>query len=460
MEPGQEVVVGVSGGPDSLCLLDCLDQLGYRPIVAHFDHRLRADSAEDAEFVREVARSYRLPYHLGREDVIKADGGIEQAARQLRYRYLNQVAEQTGITAVAVGHTADDQAETVLMHLLRGAGSAGLGGMGASTALNGITNLDAAEGRRLIRPLLEVAREETLAHCGTVGLEPRIDSTNADPRFSRNRLRNELIPILRTYNPRIQETLVRTAKVMAAETEAIEAMVDSNWTRWVAEPGKGALALTYKEMRKAPVAVQRAAMRRAIFQLKPGMRDLGFDSIERAIESMAARRRLSLAGGLELVPMGGETILKFQGEPVPITGMPQLSTARPVNLEIPFSLELAQSWVLSGERVQDAGAGAEGRTDAWFDEQILAGHLTVRGPRPGDRITPLGMTGSVKLSDLFTNRKIPCPARKLWPVISSNAEILWVVGLHQSRSARILPDTHNAVHLRVLNKSGPKRESA
>ena len=458
LEPGQDVVVGVSGGPDSLCLLDCLNQLEYRPIVAHFDHRLRADSAQDAEFVREVARSYRLPYHLGRGDVIEAGGGIEQAARQLRYRHLIRVAEQTHVTAVAVGHTAADQAETVLMHLLRGAGSAGLRGMGASTGLNVITNLDAAEGRRLIRPLLEVAREDTLAHCRTVGLEPRTDPTNSDPRFFRNRLRNELMPVLRSYNPRIQETLVRTAKVMAAEAEAIEAMVDSNWARWVAEPGKGALALCYEKMRGAPVAVQRATVRRAIFQLKPGMRDLGFDSVERAIESMAAGRRLSLTGGLELVPMGGETILKFQGEPVPIMGMPQLSTTRPVNLEIPFSLELAQSWVLSGERVQDAGAGAEGRTEAWFDEEILAGDLTVGGPRPGDRFTPLGMTGSVKLSDLFANRKIPRPARERWPVISNNSEILWVVGLHRSRTAQISPDTHKAVHFRVLNESDLKLE--
>ena len=175
LKPRQSLVVGVSGGPDSLCLLDCLIRLNYRPVVAHFDHRLRETSAEEADFVRQVADTYGVPFELGEGTVDGAKQSLEEAARHYRYRFLARVASRRGIERIAVGHTASDQAETVLMHLIRGAGSSGLRGMLPISNLGKWVGLAEAENTFLVRPLLEVWRQQTEDYCTEHGLAPRTE---------------------------------------------------------------------------------------------------------------------------------------------------------------------------------------------------------------------------------------------------------------------------------------------
>lgn len=450
LEPRQSLVVGVSGGSDSLCLLDCLVRSNYRPVVAHFDHQLRETSAEEAGFVRRVAESYGVPFELGQGPVEGGKQSLEEAARLHRYRFLAGVASKRGIERIAVGHTASDQAETVLMHLIRGAGPSGLRGMLPATDLGKWVDLADAEGTCLVRPLLETWRHETEAYCAEHGLAARTDPSNRDSRFFRNRLRNELLPELRAYNPRIQEVLLRTAKVMAAEAEAIDHLVDAHWNDWVRTAGKGVLALQAGALARAPLALQRVAMRRAILQLVPEIRDVGFDTVERALRSMREAKRMTLRGGLDLLPLNGELYLRKPNASIPLAGVPQMRSPEAQSLSIPFQVELKGGWKLIAEEVEPVGEIPTGPDEVWFDVTGIEGEIAIRAPKPGDRLLPIGMSGSMKLSDLFVNRKAPWPSRERWPVITCGEEILWVPGLHRSKRAKVAPGTQKIVQMRLL----------
>ncbi|HEY2979690.1 MAG TPA: tRNA lysidine(34) synthetase TilS, partial [Anaerolineales bacterium] len=204
LERGRLIVVGVSGGPDSLCLLHLLHQAGYPLLVAHFNHQIRPEAGDEAGAVEQFAARLGLRCVVGSADVSahaqKNGLSIEEAARALRYGFLFEQARQAGAQAVAVGHTADDQVETVLMHFLRGAGLNGLQGMGYRTILR---TFDSAIP--IVRPLLGIWREEVLAYCTTYGLQPHFDRSNASPEYLRNRLRHTLIPVLESYNPKFRE---------------------------------------------------------------------------------------------------------------------------------------------------------------------------------------------------------------------------------------------------------------
>jgi tRNA(Ile)-lysidine synthase len=241
INPDQAIVLGVSGGPDSLCMLESMHQLGYRLIVAHLDHALRPSSVSEREKIEQISERKGLPFIFQREDVAsfaqKNRQSLEEAARTLRYRFLLQQAEKTGAQAVAVGHTADDQVETVLMHFLRGSGLSGLRGMDFRSLPNPwSTHIP------LVRPLLGIWREEILAFLKQHDLEPNLDESNQDLRFYRNRLRNELIPRLDELNPGLRERIWQTAGIISADDEALDMVVDRIWMKLNIELGAGYLS--------------------------------------------------------------------------------------------------------------------------------------------------------------------------------------------------------------------------
>lgn len=437
LAPGQALVVGVSGGADSLCLLDCLRRLAYKCVVAHLDHGLRPASRREAQRVGQLAASLGLPFESGRAGLAGARGSLEEAARIERYRFLASVAHSHSASAIAVGHTADDQAETVLMHLLRGAGPEGLRGMLPVTRLGDWVGVPDAGELILVRPLLEVRRQQTQAHCRAIGWEPIVDESNADPRFFRNRLRHALLPELERYNPRIRAVLARTAQVMAGQAALTEELLERAWDDWVRSAGEGALALQRSQLEAAPLALQRAALRRAVSELRPELRDVGFDTVERVVRGVQRGNghRRTIVGGLEVVPLEDELILRRPGAAISFPGLPQLPDRQPQPLPLPGSLQLASGWQLAAEPSPPADWRPASRYQTLLDCDRMGGELTVRTPQPGDRIRPLGMRGSVKLSDLFVNRKVPWPARERWPLVCAGSEILWAVGLHVSRSA-------------------------
>jgi tRNA(Ile)-lysidine synthase len=457
---GQKVVVAVSGGADSLCLLDCLHRLKYPLVVAHLNHKLRAGSEDDAEFVLHLAQRYGLPAVIASEDV-RAHAqaqSLEAAARRARYRFLARVAREHRIRVIATGHTADDQAETVLLHLLRGTGPLGLSGIRASTALDAWAEIPDGASLLLVRPLLEISREETRAYCLLQGLEPRKDPTNEDPVFLRNRIRLRLLPELETYNPGIRKVLTRTAQVMREHADWIEAQVAEVWPEVVRSAGKDALALRLVPFGRLPRALRGEVVRRALLSLRPEGRDFGQEDVARILAALAGGgpRRVSLGFGLEVERFGEEAVLHGEGTELVFPQYPQMTSLSVRVIRRPSTIRLANGWqlVIEERRLTPGSRRALlHQTDphaAAFDKAALQAPLRLRPPRPGDRLQPLGMRGTAKLTQIFADRHVPRPARLRWPILAAGESPLWVAGLRVAGEARIKPSSRVALIFRLV----------
>jgi tRNA(Ile)-lysidine synthase len=454
-------VVGVSGGPDSVSLLDVLHRLGYPVVAAHFNHCLRPQAAADARFVENFASTLGVPFTLGEGDVARlADMNmlsIEEAARVARYRFLFREARRLNAQAVVVGHTADDQVETIMMHLIRGAGMTGLKGM---TYRSMIPEWD--EIIPLIRPLLDVWRSEIDAYCHERGLEPVTDQSNLDVAYFRNRLRHELIPLLESYQPGFRKTLNRMTKVLSEEDALLEEIVAAAWNDCLIEASDDFLAFSLERLYVLQPAVQRRLFRRAIQSLRPKYRDLDFDTVERTCTFLArppATRQIDLAAGLRLKIEAGLLYLADWQALLPQDEYPAISPTQQLRLDIPGEAALSNNWVLSAvclDLTPDCFSVALANPDpftAWLDWDCLSLPLWVRSRRPGDRFYPLGMDGrSQKLSDFFVNCKLPERFRSGYPLVFSAGELVWIPGLRMSHSTRVTARTARLARL-VLKRS-------
>ncbi|HET9223966.1 MAG TPA: tRNA lysidine(34) synthetase TilS, partial [Roseiflexaceae bacterium] len=467
VEPGDTVVVAVSGGPDSLCLLHVLralaGELGIGLHVAHLDHMLRgAQSSADAAFVAATARAWNLPATVVARDVRAlaqaTRGNLHQAGRVARYEFLAGVAQACGARAVAVAHNADDQAETVLMHLLRGAGPAGLRGMraivlweewgmGAGNPYPPSPNPQPL----LVRPLLQVPRVAIEAYCAAHGLQPRRDPTNQDRSATRNRIRHELLPRLIEYNPHIVEALGRTAVICADEHDLAEQALSAAWPA-LAQARPGAIDFDGGAWQALHPALQRAALRRA-YALLGGHDTLDLAHIEaaQAVIAQGVGRRVELPGSLaiEVSYDGAFTV----GAARELDG-PQLSGDE-IELAVPGRSPLARGWLIEAI-VCAEGAAAD--TVSWevdLDAGTIVGPLVVRRRRPGDRYHPAGGRGSRRLQDMFVDAKIPRALRAAWPIIVAGGAIVWAPGLRPAAHFAVSSATGRMLRLRII---GPTEE--
>jgi tRNA(Ile)-lysidine synthase len=441
LDPGRIVVVGVSGGPDSLALLHCLHETPYPLIVASFNHRLRPEAEADVAFVQQVAAEWGLPFVTDSADVATYAGAeglsLEEAARELRYRFLFRAAREAGAQAVAVGHTADDQAETVLMHFLRGTGLSGLKGM-PSRILLPIFDAEIP----LVRPLLGWTRAETEAYCRKHALSPRIDATNTDTTYFRNRLRHELLPELEKYNPQIRPALAKTALALQGDSDLLHDLIEAAWQKVVNQTGSGFVEFERRQLESLSPALRRNLFRKAAFLLKPGLRDVDFDALERA----ATLKPADLAGGLKTIVEGAKLYLTEAESTLPVN-FPQVSD--------PFLVtdgqnDLGSDWILTCELITHYSSLITDNWSAFFDADLTEGRLRIRPVHTGDRFEPLGMRSqTVKLSDLFVNLKIPQRLRKKWPVICTEAEIVWVVGLRMAEPFKVTENTRRVLKIEI-----------
>jgi tRNA(Ile)-lysidine synthase len=451
---GGPVVVGVSGGPDSLCLLDALAHLRFPLIAAHFDHGLRPESGADAEFVKGFALRLGIPFITQRQDIASAARdqrlSIEEAARLARYQFLFQTARQNDAQAVAVGHTADDQVETFLMHMIRGAGLPGLIGMAPRILPNSWDSKIA-----LVRPLLSFWREETQAYCAGRGLEPVLDSSNEDITFLRNRVRRELIPMLETYNPLVRQSLWRTAGLLSADAAVINQVVNEAWPACLDDLDEDEVRLRLDTIRSLSTGVLRGVLRKAISQLLPGLQDVDFAAIQRAEQYI--RRpggQVDLVRGLNVFSEGNILLISRKSH-LPRT-WPQLDITEERDLNIPGRVVFSSGWQIEGEWVERRDLfdwlrlHPPSAWEAWLDAGTKPANPRICRPRPGDRFQPLGMGGrSMKLSDFWINRKHPRRARAGWPLVVCAGEIAWVPGFQPAEPFAIRSETERALHLRL-----------
>ncbi len=469
------IVVGVSGGPDSLCLLHVLRSLSqerdWKLHVAHLHHGLRGQEADaDAEFVARLAAEWEIPCTVERADVPgwarQAHLAIEEAARQARYVFLARVARDVGACYVAVGHTADDQAETVLMHLLRGAGLAGLRGMLvaaplaeyrlAGPAFHESPAPDVA-GLTLLRPLLEVPRVEVEAYCAQHGLTPRFDRSNLDTTFFRNRLRHELLPILATYNPAIKEVLTRTAAVLADDYDYLHREMLRAWKRIVRREASGCIVFDLEGWRALPNSLGRAVLREAVRRLRRHLRNINWEHIEHAFrlardKARGAGARATLPQGLMLI-IGYRDLMVADADGWPVADAPQL-TVESFPLAVPGLTPIpCSAWRLAVKvlAVEDLPPDWEANPDSWqaFVDADAAGlPLSLRVRQPGDHFCPFGMQGHVvKLNEFFINAKVDRALRDRWPLVVGRSGIVWVPGLRLDERARVRAGTARVLHL-------------
>ena len=447
----QPVIVAVSGGADSLCLLGTLHEQGYPLIVAHFDHQLRPDSADDAMFVEKIAGEYELPFVLGTADVDayakEHKQTIEEAARNCRYEFFFEQARIHKAQAVAVGHTADDQVETVLMHFLRGAGLNGLKGILPSTIL---PHFDPEIP--LVRPILGLRRADTEAWCAEHGLIPREDPTNAETNYFRNRLRHKLIPELEKYNPRFRETIVRTSKALQGDHALLSELIHQTWQQVVKNESATYISFLLSSFLELSPALIRNIIRHGMEKLLSGQADISFATLERAAEFIAnanSPQRMDLASGFVLLKEDEFVYLTTDEKRLPVGGLPQMSRGiasaqvRAPHNDEDVRMELDDGWVLTASKL-DTGQPdySADPFQVTFDADALLGALSLRGRRPGDRFSPLGMGNqSVKLKDFFINMKIPRRAREKYPLLCDEEGIIWVPGYRMAQRVRVTDAT-------------------
>jgi len=469
---GDGVVIGVSGGPDSVCLLHVLlrlrEEYSLRLHVAHLHHGARGAEADaDARFVAALAAEWELPVTVEKRDVPALARvhrlAFEETARRVRYTFLARVAEEIGVDRIAVGHNADDQAETVLMHFLRGTGTGGLRGMLPLTSLTDYRLLEPflqhpASSIQLIRPLLEVPRSEIERYCADHGLTPRFDRSNLDTTYFRNRLRHELLPLLEVYNPNVRTRLCHTAAVVAADYELLAQMREQAWTEVIREEREEAIVFDRAAWRMLTVALQRATLRRAAYRLRRSLRDVDFVHVENA-------RQVGLGGetgAQATLPMGLVLTVGYDtltmgdvGDAGPPPGEPLLWSAGPLPVQVPGTTSLPRSgWVLQAEVLEDYDDQVATNPDPWtayFDADTLAGPLALRPRRRGDRFRPQGMGGhSVKLSAFMTNLKVPRAWRDRVPLLTAGGEIVWVCGRRIGKGGTVGSETRRVMRLRFV----------
>jgi tRNA(Ile)-lysidine synthase len=411
------LLLAVSGGPDSTALLLILDRLakltGVRLTAAYLDHGLREPEAiaRERAFAEALCAERAIAFVSGsagvRERARRDKTSLEDAARRERYEFLAHVAGDMGAAAVATGHTASDQAETVLLHLIRGTGLDGLAGMRAKAAWP----LSGVEGLSLVRPLLVLNREETLAYCRASGVDPLLDESNELPDFTRNRVRNELLPRLRTFNPRIEDALVRLADAAAARPGATEQCGPEIDIEAYRQSTRGARSLT---------------VRSAIASGGKGLAGI----TSRHIAAVDRLLRLGTTGDVAHMP-GGLQARRTRSTVVLETAPRILSLPRGEVVIAPgCELRFGTLVVALGDRPL-AGATAFAVVDA-----EAARNLRVRRRRPGDRFQPLGMQQEKKLQDFFVDEHVPRHGRDSVPLFVSDRGIAWVGGYRIAEWAR------------------------
>jgi tRNA(Ile)-lysidine synthase len=399
---------------------------------------------------------WEIPFLQGKADVRsfaeEASLSLEEAARILRYQFLFSKAEERKVQAVAVGHTADDQVETVLMNIIRGAGFLGSTGMSMTSLPN-----EWSERIPLIRPLLPVWKEEIDDYCQAHHLSPIRDPSNQDLTFRRNRIRHRLIPFLEEFNPHVREKIWQLAEILREDYALLEKRTKTFYEGALQKAGEGYRAFSREDLRGMEVGDQRRLIRWVLRDLRPHLDQVSFDHVERArsfIDQPTERGVDNLVGKVR-VKLREKTVyfMTWEAE-IPLPDYPQMRKGQRLVINDPGPIHLSQGWVFELQSVNlgqieiERILSNQDPYQAWVDAGEVVFPLTLAGRKEGERYSPLGMEGKrVSVSDLMINEKIPQEARERWPILRSEGKILWVPGHQIAHKARIRENTGKALHL-------------
>jgi tRNA(Ile)-lysidine synthase len=481
---GDLVLSAVSGGADSMTLLSVLHrltpELGFSLAAAHLDHRIRESAASELDRVRIAAASMGIPFHSGAENVPaeaeRTGDSLEEAARKARYRFLHAKAKEIGAARIATGHTMSDHVETVLMRIVRGTGLRGLAGIPARRGI-------------VVRPLLGLAREDTVSYCAAAGLTFVDDASNRDTRFFRNRVRLELLPMIESRcHPGVRENLARLADIARSALEKIRLetrpLLEEDFRRaagdrWelatarLSRFGELELAVLFGDIFAEKIECDMDFTRVHYEELARLALDPATSGKMLSLPGMAARRehgKIVFARSIEGFPRIGDAGWSVKIAVPGVTGAPGATVSASILAPSELDLSALRSACVAESPADTPAAnarrdGAESAAansaasaapvihEAFFDLESIAPPLVVRSPEPGDRMRPFGMRGSKKLSDIFIDKKIPAGERPTSLVIADTDDILWLVGVATGEKCRIRSETREIVNIRV-NISG------
>ncbi len=452
IDPENRILVGVSGGIDSMFLLTILHELELPLTAAVFNHGLRPEASEECAFVQSFCADKDIPCISGKADVrafaAEKSVGLEQAARELRYRFLFDSASAAQAAAVATAHHADDQAETVLLHLLRGTGLDGLSGIRPYSLPNAFSKTIP-----LIRPLLGITRAEIEKFAAESGMRFRQDSSNTDAAYTRNRIRLELIPLLKKdYNPQIVQALCRLAESTSADRDVLEADRESAEKYMGLRFHENGAEWSRKTYLCYPVGLRMRLLRRVLSNLNTDISDIGYQNLKET-DHFFVNARYN-----QTVPLTGEIYLRCRGSKAEILNN--------VNINQWKYPQLAQGWELVIEtreiepgylRLWQEKARQHPET-AILDMYCIAHTPYLRRIRPGERFQPYGNKGSSqKISDFLINGKVPKEYRPDLAVVSDAEGIIWIPGLRVSNRCAISDHTRKIMILKL--KKGGLREN-
>jgi tRNA(Ile)-lysidine synthase len=458
LKPKDSVVVGVSGGPDSVALLYVLfliaPRFSLKLGVAHLNHCLRGnDSDKDAQFVEVLAKKFDLPCYIHKKDVreyrIENRLSLEEAARRVRYSFLNNIANTMQYNKIAVGHHSDDNAELILMNLFRGSGTQGLSG------------IPPVRDHKIIRPLIKLNRSELIDFLSQNKLEYISDASNTDTKFFRNRVRHDLIPLLKTaYNPKISETLNRLSSIIRSEEEWIDDVVHPFYEKTVLDVQENTIILSSSMLNQYHPALQRRIIRMTIEKIKGDLRRIRFIHISSVIgllEKRSAYGKVDLPDRIR-IQRDRDALYVFKEKRMLRDVSEKHSHSETVTFE--YQIEKLDSVFIREieatikftempmEKVFDSRYA--GQHTCFFDKDTLGFPMVIRNFRPGDAFKPLGVGGTQKLKKYFIDKKVPRGERIKCPILLSRGKIIWVVGHRIDESVKVMPSTRNVMKVELL----------
>lgn len=433
---GETVLVGVSGGPDSVCLLHLLKELSsYLKLTlfaAHLNHCIRAEESDkDEAFVKNLCSDWKIPCITTKIDIPSKSKeikrGIEETARILRYEFLNSTAKHIGAGKIAVGHNADDRAETVLMNIIRGCG---IDGLASIKPINS----------NIIRPLIDTKRIEIDDYINLNNLPYRVDESNSDTTYSRNKIRHELIPYLKeNFNPSIIDSLIRLADISTDTQDFLGFAVDNARLKTMRNNG-----LDLSQIKDLPQALAMSLIRQIILNNRGNLIDIDLETI------------------LNILSVEKDTVITLPGDDWFVHIKDNLLSLKPAKqntpkieynyqLEIPGQVFIPQANLTISVSVLDelpTNIKPDSNT-AHFDLDQINLPLTIRNFKPGDKMSLFGMSGHKKLHDIFIDEKIPNEKRGIIPILCDASQILWVPGIKRSNAAIVGENSNSVIKISI-----------
>ena len=445
IKPGDKIVAGISGGPDSMCMLHLLDRLkkdfNLSIFAAHLNHQFRGREADkDAYYVKDICNKWGIPSFIKVFDVAAyaKDIGVsdEEAGRNIRYQLYDDVARKVGANKIAVAHNLNDNVETVFMNIIRGSG------------IDGLKGIEAVRDN-IIRPLINIDRADIEKYCKEEGIVPRIDKTNLEPIYGRNKIRLELLPYIENnFNSNIINTISRFSDIVSAENEYI-ALKSQKAFKTLARSFKNQVKYSIIKLDKLHPALKRRIIRIGIEKLLGSLKSIEFRHIEEIISLTKCK-----TGAAVMLP---NNIIAYVSYENLILRYGKVNTSKRYchcleDNTSDFIPAIDMEIHVRKINTKDFKGFSHCTHEAYIDKDKIKGSLVIRNRVAGDVFSPIGLKGSKKLKEYFIDEKIPREERDLMPLIADEREIIWVIGKRISENYKITPNTKNIIHIRVLRR--------